>query len=224
MLNVVEKAPEEPMTACCVTPSSVTATYSPWGVCTPLARVPAKVVLAVPTETLWATIPENVSESRFRRLKMAGVAAPTSEAVTVYKPTMELAVAVTWATPLEPMIAVAAERLAEAPFWAGLAVKLTTPPATRLDGIDRGDGDGQRIGERGADDRALGSAAGHHCEDEPLTLEGADVGDGCQGLAALVGGDAGNRGAGCAGRRCQEARAWSGWDRRSCPAGPDPGC
>ena len=43
---------------------------------------------------------------------------------------MALAVAVTWAIPLDPMIAVAAERLAEAPFGAGSTEKSTTPPAT----------------------------------------------------------------------------------------------
>ena len=49
MLNVVEKAPEEPITAVCVaTPSSVTTTFSPRGVCPALARVPEKVALEVP--------------------------------------------------------------------------------------------------------------------------------------------------------------------------------
>lgn len=43
---------------------------------------------------------------------------------------MELAVAETSAIPSDPTTAVAAERLAEAPFEAVLTVKLTTPPAT----------------------------------------------------------------------------------------------
>ena len=133
--------------------------------------------------------------------------------------------AVTWAIPLDPMIAVAAERLAEAPFGAGLTAKVTTPPATGSTGLIGGDGDGQRIGERGAGRHGLRSAAGDHREGESLALEGADVGRRARRRsAALVGRDPGDRGAGIDARRCRGARAWSRWDRRSCPAGPAPGC
>lgn len=83
MLNVVKKSPEGSMTASCVTPSSVTATFSPWGVCPLLVRVPEKVAIAVPGEMLWETIPENVSAIRFVSLKVAGVVEPMAEAVTV---------------------------------------------------------------------------------------------------------------------------------------------
>ena len=47
-LNVVEKAPPEPMVADCSTPSKVTATVSPTGACEPLASVPEMVTLEVP--------------------------------------------------------------------------------------------------------------------------------------------------------------------------------
>ena len=61
--------------------------------------------------------------------KSAGVAAPAVEALTVYWPPIALAVAVTLAWPLLPMVTgLLALRFAEAPL-AG-AEKVTTPPAT----------------------------------------------------------------------------------------------
>ncbi len=67
--------------------------------------------------------------------KLAVDAVPTAVAVAVYVPKRELAVAVTWAIPSEPMIAVAAERPAEAPSCAGLTENVTTPPATGSSGL-----------------------------------------------------------------------------------------
>src|ERR1700735_4934801 len=48
---------------------------------------------------------------------------------------MELAVAVTCAMPPDPMVALAAGRVAAAPFPAGFTEKLTTPPATGSTGL-----------------------------------------------------------------------------------------
>ena len=68
------------------------------------------------------------------RTKDAGAAAPAVEALTVYWPPMALAVAMTLAWPLLPMVTgLVVLRLAEAPL-AG-AEKVTIPPATGSRGL-----------------------------------------------------------------------------------------
>ena len=111
-----------------------------------------------------------------------------------------LAVAMTWAVPPDPMIAVTDERLADAPS-AGLTVNVTTPPATGSTGSLA-----VTVTARGAAnavvvDRALRRAAGDRRQGEPLALEGPDV-DGVvhdPRLAALVGADPEGDQAGAAG-------------------------
>ena len=62
------------------------------------------------------------------RSKSSEPATPVTEAVTVYEPAVALAVAVTEATPLDPMVTSLAESCAEAPELG--TAKATTPPAT----------------------------------------------------------------------------------------------
>ena len=97
-----------------------------------------------------------------------------------------LAVAVTPAFP-PPMTAADVESMAAAPPDAGATAKVTTPPSTGSIGLLAVTVDGQRVGERLADDGRLARAAGHEGGVEPLALEGTDVDAAAPREAALVG-------------------------------------
>ena len=105
---------------------------------------------------------------------------------------MELAVAVTWAEPSAPMVAVPADRVAAAPS-AGLTVNVTTPPATGSAGLLAVTVTASGLAKAVAGRRGLRRAAGDRRQGESLALEGADVDRAAHDprLAALVGGDAG---------------------------------
>jgi hypothetical protein len=89
---------------------------------------------AVPTAVLCvpplATLTFDAAPAVFVRLNVADVVPPETLAVTLYAPTMELAVAVTLATPEEFVIAVGLERVALAPDDGG--VNVTVAPLTGL--------------------------------------------------------------------------------------------
>ena len=86
---------------------------------------------------------------------------------------MELAVAFTWATPLEPIVAEVLERLAEAPLGGR---ETHQAPSDRLARPVGGDADGQRISEGRAGYLRLRRAPGHGRDGESTGLEGTDVG------------------------------------------------
>ena len=122
------------------------------------------------------------------RSKSSEPATPVTEAVTVYEPAVALAVAVTEATPLDPMVDVLGRELGRG---AG-ARNGESDNATghRLDGVVGRDGDGQGIGKCGLVHRGLWRAPGHQRDGESLALERADVGIGrIERFAALVGRD-----------------------------------
>ena len=106
----------------------------------------------------------------------------------MYEPAVALAVAVTEATPLDPMVTSSAESCAEAPELG--AAKVTTPPATGSTGLLAVTVTARGLGNAVSSDRGLWRAPGHQRDGEPMALERADVGIGrIKRFAALVGRD-----------------------------------
>ena len=149
----------------------------------------------------WAVRPEKPSGMRLLvRSKSSEPATPVTEAVTVYEPAVALAVAVTEATPLDPVVTSWAESCAEAPELG--TAKVDNATGHRLDGVVGRHGDGQGIGKCGLIHRGLWRAPGHQRDGESLALESADVGIGrIKRFAALVGRDSAH------GRACADGGA-----------------
>ena len=145
-----------------------------------------------------------------------------ADAVTVYWPGVALAVAVTPAWP-PAMIAVAAESVAEAPPVPARG-EADDAAVDRLDRVVGRHRDGQRVGERRADQGRLRGAAGDGREREPLALEGADVDVAGPRQAPLVGGRGARGRAAADGRAAGQQGHGRRSARRSRPAGPGAGC
>ena len=129
---------------------------------------------------------------------------PAADALTAYDPSTSLGSARELAWP-SAMTTEEVDNSAAAPFAAGLATKVTTPPSTGS--TDCWPSRLLRAGcKRGAVVRRLRGAAGDGCDGEALALEGADIDDAVDDAwqAALVGCDA-----------CGNNRVAAGIDRRA---------
>ena len=102
-------------------------------------------------------------------------------------PTIALAVAVTLAWPSDPMVAVAAERFADAPPAFGLTVKLTTPPATGSTGSFAVTMTARALAKLLLIVVDCGVLPATVVHGEALALEGADVGRGSSRAARRAG-------------------------------------